>query len=402
MIKKIIFTIGLVCFTITICAQKKELSQAQQWIKQGKNIEKAEASMLNLLKDSTNRQNKKIWLTLFEAIKAQYEQGNEKLYLKQKYDTAQIFLLTKKMFDVVERFDSIDAAPNKRGKIKIRYRDEHAQYLHPFRPNLYNGGAYFINKKKYQQAYQMYNAYVFCAYTPLFKKYNYLKNDKRLPEAAYWAAYCAYKIKNYKATLKHATLALQDSIRQPFMLQYLANIYEAKKDTAMYLKTLNDGFAAHPKFPFFFPHLVDYYMMHKQLDKAQIVINKALATDSTNQIYLFAQCNLFLNMGKYNECIDICKELIAKNDTLIEPYLNAGLAYFNQAVILDKDTQISKKKRKKVLQYYQKALPYLEHYRKLAPNKKDKWISALYTIYLNLNMGKEFDEIDKLIKEKEK
>ena len=35
--------------------------------------------------------NKKIWNILFDAVKKQYEQGNEKLYLKQAYDTAQLF-----------------------------------------------------------------------------------------------------------------------------------------------------------------------------------------------------------------------------------------------------------------------------------------------------------------------
>ena len=29
-----------------------------------------------------------------------------------------------------------------------------------------------------------------------------------------------------------------------------------------------------------------------------------------------------------------------------------------------------------------------------------KWAFPLYTIYLNLNMGKEFDEIDKIMKKR--
>ena len=33
---------------------------------------------------------------------------------------------------------------------------------------------------------------------------------------------------------------------------------------------------------------------------------------------------------------------------------------------------------------------------------KDQWALPLYTIYLNLNMGKEFDEIDKLLNQKRK
>jgi len=40
----------------------------------------------------------------------------------------------------------------------------------------------------------------------------------------------------------------------------------------------------------------------------------------------------------------------------------------------------------------------MEKYRKLAPAEKKKWAPALYRIYLNLNMGKQFDEIDNLMK----
>ena len=47
---------------------------------------------------------------------------------------------------------------------------------------------------------------------------------------------------------------------------------------------------------------------------------------------------------------------------------------------------------------YRKALPYLEKYRKLAPDQGSRWAVPLYTIYLNLNMGKEFDEMDKILR----
>jgi hypothetical protein len=40
----------------------------------------------------------------------------------------------------------------------------------------------------------------------------------------------------------------------------------------------------------------------------------------------------------------------------------------------------------------------MEHYRQLAPNEMNKWGPALYRIYLNLNMGRQFDEIDRLLK----
>lgn len=396
--RKILYILCFIGLCATANTQRKDIAQAKQWIKQGKNLEKAEQSMKRLLKDSANCKNKKIWLTWFEAVKAQYEQANDKLYLKQKYDTVGLFSLTKEMFDILQSFDSIDAAPNKKGKVKIKYRDEHAQFLNQFRPNLYNGGAFFLNKKRYDNAYSLYNAYISCAYQPLFSNYNYLDNDKRIPLASYWAFFCAYKQKKYNLALEHKNLALKDTIHHAYTLQYLSDIYQKTCDTGLYIKTLQEGFNLHPKFPYFFPRLVDFYVLHKQFDKAMNVIDKALQVDSANSMYRFAKSTVLLNTGKYKQCIDQCKELIAESDSMAEPYLNAGLAYFNQAVLLDKEPQPSKKVRKTILDYYRQALPYLEKYRQMAPEMKDKWCKPLYTIYLNLNMGKEFDEIDKLIK----
>jgi hypothetical protein len=115
-----------------------------------------------------------------------------------------------------------------------------------------------------------------------------------------------------------------------------------------------------------------------------------------------------LNTQQYKECIALCDTILENVKTLpkdslksqaaiLGAYLNAGLAYFNQAVEWDKNVSSSKRDRKRILEYYRKAMPYLEHYRELVPEDKSKWGIPLYTIYLNLNMGKEFDEIDKLL-----
>jgi hypothetical protein len=60
------------------------------------------------------------------------------------------------------------------------------------------------------------------------------------------------------------------------------------------------------------------------------------------------------------------------------------------------------KAKKTIAALYEKSRPYLERYRQLAPDMMRKWSAPLYTIYFNLNMGKEFDEIDKLRNEHRK
>ena len=44
---------------------------------------------------------------------------------------------------------------------------------------------------------------------------------------------------------------------------------------------------------------------------------------------------------------------------------------------------------------YEEAKPHLERFRKAAPDAPRLWAPLLYDVYLNLNLGKEFEEISK-------
>lgn len=384
----------------TASAQKKEIQAAKDQVKAGKDLNKAQASMEKLLKDSASRMNKKIWVVLFDAVKKQYEQGNEKLYLKQQYDTANLFNLTRQLFVIAQGLDSVEMVPDRKGKVELEYRKQHAEYLAHIRTNLYNGGTWFIHKQKYEDAYKFFDQYIACAHSQLFKQYQYAERDKYLPNAAYYAVYAGYKMQNAKATLHHSYEALKDTAHYNYMLQYLAETYKLEKDTARYVATLKEGFGKAPKFPYFFPRLVDYYLDDNRLDSAMNVVNQALAIDPDNTLYLYTQSGILLDQGKYADCIEVCDKVTALDPNMAEAYCNAGLSYFNMAVELDKDSQASRKKNNEIQAGYKKALPYLVKYRELAPDAKSKWAFPLYTIYLNLNMGKEFDEIDKVMKQK--
>ena len=385
---------------VAASAQKKEIQTAKDQVKAGKNLDQAAASMKKLLADSANRTNRKIWTIYFDAVRKQYEQGNEKLYLKQKYDTAQLFNYTRQLFEVAFQYDSVETAPDKKGRRDFEFRKGHSDYLAHIRSNLYNGGIWFLNKQKYPDAYKFFDCYIECASQPMFKQYNYGVKDKHLPTAAYYAVYSGYKMKDPKATLHHSYEALKDTVHYNYMLQYLAETYMLEKDTARYVASLKEGFKRVPTFPYFFPRLVEYYVVRNQLDSAMTVVNEALTVVPDSDVYLAAKSNLLLEQGKLKECIEVSKKVIEVNQKLGDPYYNAGICYFNLAVEQDKNSHNSRKVKEQVEENYKKALPYLVKYREMEPKEQGKWAFPLYTIYLNLNMGKEFDEIDKVMKQK--
>ena len=382
-------TLLLLMMTPCLMAQKtkassvrQELSQARSSIKSGKYAD-AEKTLATLLKDSTNRTNKKIWLAYYDAVLGQYEQGNEKLYLKQQYDTVAFFAKALQLLKIAETIDSLTTDNRK----------NHAEQLNSIRPNIFNGGSFLLRKNKWKEAFPYYEAYLDCVRQPLFECYRYDSLDRRLPEAAYCATYCGYKQQDAVLTLRYHKLALKDTGKADFTLQFVAEARKWLNDDELYIKTLEEGFRRYPKFHYFFPRLMDAYTAAGQNEKALALADSALMVNPSSELFLFAKSTTLLRMERYAESIKYSERLIEVNPNLAEPYFNAGTAYVNIAERLT-----DHKEKKLIKQAYQKACPYIEHYRKLMPQDKDKWAPVLYRIYLNLNMGKQFDEIDRLLK----
>lgn len=384
---------------ITPCmwAQKKELSQARSYIKSGKDYDKAEKLMVDLLANPANRDNAKIYATWYDAISGQYAQANEKLYLKQAYDTAAFFNITKRMYQVAQSLDSLDMKPDEKGRVKPEYRKEHAEQLNQLRPNLYYGGTYQVRREDYKTAYSYFDLYLDAARQPLFTGYKYLESDKQVSQAAYWATLCGFKMRDPKKTLKYSQLAMTDYDKSKYVFHYMCEAYRLLKNQEEYLKTLNLGFKLFPTYPYFFPHLADHYKAlgdnEKMLQLAEIGLRKA----PDNALFLLAKSIALLNMNHYSECIDVSKKMITLYPNQAEPYFNIATCYLNEALSLEQLNE-PRRYREQLVKLYSDARPYMEKYRELAPDESQRWAPALYRIYLNLNKGKQFEEIDRLMR----
>ena len=384
----------LFCVSISPAyAQKKQLSQARTILKSGRNGGQAEQLMTRLLKDSANQDDKRIYAVWYESVLMQYQAVNEKLYMKQRQDTAQFFELTRRLFSVAETLDSLDMRPDKKGRVSPEYRKTHAEQLNRFRPNLFFGSTFHVRKADFQKGYEFSEAYMDCARQPLFTDFRYDSTDYRMPEAAYWATYCGYRLHDPVLTLRHRHLALQDSAHAEYVLQYLAEARQWLNDDSLYLENLREGFRRFPLSNYFFPRLMDFYNQRKEYEQALDVADRALAVNDSSELFLFAKSTVLFNLERYDESITLSDTLIARNDSMPEPYYNAGTAYLNKALKLN---PLREKRQQRAT--YNTARLYLERYRLLAPDQMQKWGPVLYRIYLNLNMGKQFDEIDRLLK----
>ena len=165
--------------TVPVCGKtnpkqvRADIDKAKTYIKSGKDFDKAEKLMVALLEDSANHDNIRIYTTWYESVLGQYNAANEKLYLKQKYDTAAFYNLTRHLQEVAVELDALDVRPDKKGRVHPSHRAENAALLNPLRINIYYGGTWNVRKGDYEKGYTFFNDYLEAAHLPLFEAYHY-------------------------------------------------------------------------------------------------------------------------------------------------------------------------------------------------------------------------------------
>ena len=343
---RIIAIMVLLSLSLLIQAQKAELSEIKTCVKENKNLDVADSLIRKVIAMPKEKNNIRHYLTLTEIRRKQYENGNEKLYLRQLKDTASLFPILRKMFLAYESLDSIDALPNKKGKVSPKHRKKNAAFLHLIRQNLYNGGIFSAQKQNYSETYDCMDLYLDACRQPLFSQYNYIKEDKLLPQAAYWATVSARKLKRYTLMTKYLDLALDNRDNAPLVLAMLHEAFVENNEPEKAVEYLKRGFREYSEFPYFFPRLVDYYSHKNEIDSVKQIVDTAISFEPGNMFYRLAKNNLQLNSKEYDDCIALGDSLIHNNDQNAEAYYNVGAAYFNKALLRNQKTENLKNKKK--------------------------------------------------------
>ena len=132
--------------------------------------------------------------------------------------------------------------------------------------------------------------------------------------------------------------------------------------------------------------------------------DKMLANDPNNKMYVYVKAYLYHNMKEYDKAIEFYNKTLKLDPDYAEAYSNIGLVYLMKAQdFADKaTTNVNDPKyaesQKAIKKFYEEAKPYYEKARALKPDQNDLWLQGLYRVYYNLNMGPQFEEIDKLMK----
>lgn len=402
--KKLLLSVALLMTSGLLLAQVSNVKEAKK-LAEGANPDfpKAEALINEAMTNPETKDQANTWNVAGQIQKSIVDKESEKAYLKQPYDTAKAYNGTYNMFEYFLKCDDIEQIPNEKGKVKFKFRNANADVMNAERPNLINGGIYYFNLDDNQNAYKFFSMYVDAAKSQMLEKEDLINKDTLLSQIAYYAALSAARNEDYKNVLKYTPLASTDKEVGKYALEFQAQAYKALKDTANWIITLKDGVQKFPDYPFFFGHLVDYYANSGDFKDAMMFADNMIAKDPKNPFFLYVKGYLYQNLKEYDNAIDFYKKTIEVDPNYAEAFSNLGLIYCQQGLDYAEKVTVNindpkfSAEQTKIKKFYEDARPFYEKARQLKPEQKDLWLNGLYTVYYKLNLGKEFEEIEKLM-----
>ena len=344
-----------------------------------------------------NKQRAKIYYTAALLEESLNGVENRKAYLKQAYDTAKFFNKLRDMYTQLRLCDSVDVLPDANGKVRPHYQKRTQAQRLQHRRNIIGGGKFFLAKKDYASAYPFFDLY--CTYKGKEKV------DTLYPQAEIWATLSAFQVDNYEGTVKHVDSAIPftDTITAAILQEYKVRSYAQLANDTAWLASLKQGVIKYPNHDYFFVQLADWCYRQRRFDVERKLADRLIAQTGGKAIHYYAKSKSYLSEENYDASIACADTCIALQPDFADAWYNKGIAYLNKAVI---SQELSNKDIKnpeylndkmRTQEFYRQARPCMEMVRKLQPEMMDRWASPLYRIYLNLNLGEEFNEIDRLL-----
>ncbi|MBR5275648.1 MAG: hypothetical protein IKU35_00750 [Bacteroidaceae bacterium] len=346
-----------------------------------------------------------VWYVACKAKKGVIDGENYKRSQGQQFNADLMYNSAYDIFDYLIKCDELDKAPNAKGKVAPKYSMEIVQMMYENRNQLFNGGAYFYNAEKYDEAFKQFDMFIKTSTLEPLDTLPAVKDVELNANAAYYAALCGMQTENYKNVLAHIDLAMNEPSFKENAMKYKAMSQAQVGDTVAWIQTLKDGAKTFPGNPYFYQCLIAYYQLKNQPDQMTAFADEMIASDPENPLFFFVKGMVLQESGKTAEAVEWYKKTLAKDPNYEGALANLGICYtvlaqeYSQksASTNIKDKAQIKKDKEIINGYFQEALPLYEKLRKLQPNKTELWITGLSNCYYNLNMDKELKEIESLI-----
>lgn len=401
MIKRILFSLLACAMVIPVVAQK-ELKTLRTLVK-AKNTAEAMKEVARLESDSICQFMPKLYELAAKVHIQINDVENEKVYLKKECDTLKLFESTRQIIRNLMKADSLERVQKEYLGKEHNENEGDVKIIKRYYKNLEAGANYFFSRQNYKEAQRHLGVLLSMSHSDLTDDFALDAHSKEYATCAYMYTYSAFQNGDYSEVERYKSLLLSDDQYFESSLEMYARTANDCGKTDVFETYLEMGVVSMPLHDYFFDELATLYITDKRYAQSVNLADKALATDATALKALYLKAYALFQMEEEKACIEVSKKLV-ETDTAqyyIEANYYAGKLIMNELETIYLPTRIgseafewAKSEMKRVCS---EARPYLETYRKLAPSQSEKWAPLLYRIYLELNMGPEFENISRYV-----
>jgi tetratricopeptide (TPR) repeat protein len=376
--KKTIILLALVFISTISFAQKGKVTSAETLKDAGK-LDEA-FKVINTATDPNNPDAEKsvpwprAWEVKGEIFQAIYKSANENFKKLEADPLTKAFECYKKALEL-----DTDGKASKSIKIKLALLSQ---------ADLTDQAISAYNKNDFKKSLQSFEQILEINNMPLMKADNPNDIDTAV---IFNAGLTAYNAQEYDKAIKYYSEAAKYGYNGGKTVKEIANAYELKGDTAMALKTLQDGFQKYPSEIGLVEKMINIYVATDKTADALSYLELAIKQNPTNSTYFSVQGKLFDNLGRtddakksYVKAIEVDGNNFIANYNLGALYYNEGVKQWNVALAIP--TNQTAKFEEEVAKcdvWWAKALPFMEKCMQIDP-KEIATMETLKNLYYRM------------------
>lgn len=419
---KRILSIAMLCMLVSVAfAQKKVVREAKKALDSDKYSD-ARTILKPALTDPETATDQETWKLLGDIDYKIFDVEKDKETLSQSglgKDKPNQSVMYISLYDFLHPYltaDSLGQLPDEKGKVKNKVRKDIVAKIKKSHPDYYNGGAYFNDQKDHAKAADYFARYAWDipALSIMSAENAINTNDSTFAIIKYYAAISAIQAKDHGKAIdflnriKGETYIENQAFQESDIYELLCSEYQQKGDTLGFIKALEDGASKFTQSKYFIPNLINEYIKRKEFEEATAYLDKAIANAPDNSCELYSvKASIYGEMTKYDDAIADYERALATDKNCERALEGVSVIYMIKAQDLkDEATKAPSRKEQteidnKAIEYYKKAYPLLEDYKKALINRNaDSYdlkqaIYKLRNVYYNLGMDKEYEAAEK-------
>ncbi|WP_085536071.1 tetratricopeptide repeat protein [Massilibacteroides vaginae] len=398
--KRVLLTVALCVAATAAFAQKKAVNEAQSLAKGNKDFAEARTLVKGALENEETKNDPKTWFVAGFVEDQQFSAERTKQILGTAPNEPVMYEALGAILPFFKKAYELDQLPDAKGKVKPKHVKDIKSILSANHVYYINGGAYYFDQRDYAKASNFFEQYLEISDLPMFKGEKVAERDSNFMTVQFYAAVAATQLGDSEKAIQALERAKNTDFRQNDVYQYLCYEYEQLKDSVNFEKTLEEGLTKFPEEKYYLLNLINTYIYSNRNDKAIEFLNTAIAKEPNNAQLYDVMGRVyetgFKDFTKAEEAFTKACELDPENTDILS---NLGRVYYNQGVNkqgeanLINDNKLYQEELAKAKEFFRKALPHFEKAHQLKPEDTE-YMTALRGIYYNLDMGKEFEEIE--------